>query len=580
MSETILISDRGNADLVSTLHRYGAVYAYDESIAMSDYNRDLNVIPDPTQPQWEVYIDGTRTTGKLLHMTGIDDSSHFILDGRLSLEIGEAGSFSFNITPHHAYYDEITPYKTTVNVYQEGVELFRGRVTGFATDVNQQRQVECEGDLSYLGDVVFPDSEISLRDRKLADAFGYFVQLYNKFGELKPGDPRYLVPGDVSIAKANYNVKISEWLGTEKSETNFTDARSLIDEFIETFGGYLRTKRQEDGLVALEYISGYTDVNDQVLSYGSNLLELSIDSKPNDLFTVLIPLGDSDEEENEAITVSRADTIRNTAVANATIVHTKGSKWKNRELVWEEGVALYGRIIRQESFAGITSSKELLSRSMAFFRESIASHLGNYTIKAVDQHYLNPSYRPIYLGQKVRIVSALHGIDTEDQPLTCMKIEYDLSNPETISCEFDIPFQPLKDTFTAKYKAGQSEQDSEIENAKKSAKKANKRNKAQDGDIEKVSNDTDQNRADLESVVKELNSSSGPPYSIDLSSYTGSSLSKSGKAKADQSEDIDGVFWKYDQDGKRISASVVSGGGKNIYTESYVDGTASLVEKD
>ena len=560
MSETILISDRGNTNLIEDFRRSRAVYAYDESIAMADYKRDSDVIPDPSQPTWEVYIDGTRTTGKLLHMTGIDDSSRYVLSAQLSLQVGEAGSFSFTITPNHILYDEITPYKTTVNVYQEGVELFRGRVTGYSTDIERQRQVECEGDLAYLSDVIFPNSEISTKDRTLAAAFGYFVQLYNKFGELKPGDTRYLVPGDVSISKANYTVKVSEWIGTEKSATEFTDARSLIDEFIETFGGYLRTKRKEDGYVYLEYISGYTDVNDQTIAYGSNLLEFSIESKPDDLFTVLVPLGDSDEEQDEAITIARVNTKRDSSVKNATLVHNKVSGWKGRELVWEEGVKLYGRIVKQETFNGITSSSELMSRSMAYFRECIAGHLGNYTLKAVDQHFLDPANRPIYLGQKVRIVSALHGIDTADQPLTCMKIDYDLSNPETVSCEFDIPFQPLTNTFTSKYKQQQEEQDRELDEAKQSVKKAHKKNGKQDGEIEGVQNEVDEHDDLLDSIIDGLSELGVHISKRGIGKSGDSGEKKATKDKADQSEDVDGVFWSYDANGNRVNEGVVVGG--------------------
>ena len=559
MSDTVFISDRGNQNLLADIRSSGSVFAYDEAAVMSDYKRDSDVVPDNTQPQWEVYIDGTRVTGKLLHMTGIDDSSHYVLDAKLSLQIGEPGSFSFTITPHHVLYDEIAPYKTTINVYQEGVELFRGRVIRYTTDINRQRSVECEGDLAYLNDVVFPNSEISTKTRKLSEAFGYFIQLYDKFGKFKENDPRYFVPGNVSISKANYEVKVSEWLGTEKSSTSFTDARSLIDEFIETFGGYLRTKRQKDGSVALEYISGYTDVSNQTIAYGSNMLEFSIDSNMDDLFTVLIPLGDSDEQEDEALTIAGSETIRDSTVDNATLTHTKGKKWENRELVWEEGVALYGRIIHQESFGGITSKSELLSRSMAYFRECITGYLGNYTIKAVDLHYSDPSYRPIYLGQKVRIVSVPHGIDTENQPLTCMKIDYDLTNPETVSCEFDIPFQPLTNTFTSKYKEQQDQQDDAVEKARKSAKRANKVNKDQAGDMDALSK-AQEKLAELVARACEKMGITVP------GNWGGADISGSGgkKPTADPKEDEDGVKYKFDANGNVISdlkGTAVEGSG-------------------
>lgn len=563
MSETIILSDRGNENLIEDIRKSGINYAYDESLAIADYKRDADIIPDPTQPMWEVYMDGTRTTGRLLHMTGIDDSSRYILNGKLSLEVGEAGSFSFSITPHHTLYDVITPYKTTVTVYQEGVELFRGRVTGYTTDIQRQRNVTCEGDLSYLSDIVFPNSEISLKNRKLSAAFGYFIQLYNKFGKFEEGDARYLLPGDVTIGKESYTVKISEWIGTDKNKTEFTDSRALIDEFISTFGGYLRTKRYEDGFVHLEYISGYTDVNDQVIAYGSNLQELTIDSKLEDLFTVLVPLGDGFTSD-DSLTIGAAATETDDTVRGATLSHKKGSKWNNNELIWDEGVALYGRIIRQESFNGIANVSELYSRAKAYFRECIASHLGNFTVKAVDMHFADPSYRPIYLGQKVRIVSPPHGIDTADQMLTCMKVEYDLTSPEATLYEFDVPFQPLTDTFRSKYKKRQKQQERQTSKAKSSAKKANKKNKSQDGDIAENGNKIKTIDANTEhdmNAMKNALEKAGIDVS-GLSIHSGSveppKYPSATQGGVDMTEDPDGQKYKFDNGG--LYKPMASGG--------------------
>lgn len=495
MSKTIIITDPVSHDLSEDkANQEIGYFAYDESIQMADYSRDSDLKADASRPMWEVYLDGTNATGKLLHMTGIDDSTRYVLEANLSLSMGEAGSFSFTITPHHVLYDDITPYKTTVIVYQEGVELFRGRVTGYTTDINRQRQVECEGDLAYLSDVIFPHSEVSLKKRPLSEAFGYFIQLYNKFGKYTASDVHYFDPGDVNIGKASYKIDLAAWLGRDKSETEFTDARTLIDEFIDSFGGFLRTKRYEDGIVHLEYISGYTDVNNQTIAYGSNLQELTIDSTPEDLFTVLIPIGDdtggdSGEEETITLRMEEKDSTDST-VPNATMVHEK----KSAELVWKEGLELYGRIMRQESFSGANSSKDLMSRAKSYFRECITGHLGNVSVKAVDMHLLDPkTYSPIYLGQKVRIVSAPHGLDTANQMLTCMKIEYDLSNPEATSYEFDIPFKPITSTFTSKYKRDRKTSTENTKEANKRAKKAHKAAKANEPPVNELGKDQQKN---------------------------------------------------------------------------------------
>ena len=476
MSDEIRISDVGNENLIEDIRRTGEVYAYDESVAMVDWKRDADLRTDATRPMWEVYLDGTSTTGRLLHSTGIDDISRYIIGGKLILTIGEPGTFSFTITPHHILYAEIVPYKSTVTVYQEGVELFRGRVTGYTTDIQRQRQVECEGDLSYLEDIQISTESIKREDKKLSKMFEYFVNLYNEKGKLSKDDVRYIAPGEVSIAKANYNVEAYKWITPEDKE--YKDVRSYIDEFIECFGGYLRTKRYDDGLVHLEYISGYTEVNDQTITYGENLVELSVSSEYDDLFTIMVAVGEEyDDDDGKKITprINKIAEFTDSSVAGVTIHHPKSS----HTLVWNEGLETYGRIIRAQSFSGIRNNSELKNRSLAFFRETIIGYLGNFSVKFVDRHWLDPAYSPVYLGQKVRIISAPHGIDTKDQPLTCMKIEYDFDNPDSVSAEFDIPFQPLADTFTAKYRQEQKRQEKKTSKAGGGAKKANADNEKQ-----------------------------------------------------------------------------------------------------
>ena len=511
MIQQLIISDAGNENLIEDIQRSGTVYAYDESVAMVDYKRDLNVIPDPSRPMWEVYIDGTYETGRILHSTGVDDSSRYIIGAKLSLEIGEPGTFSFTITPHHILYNEITPYRTTVVVYQEGVELFRGRVTGYTTDINRQRQVDCEGDLSYLSDVQISSGSIEREDTSLSDMFKNLINLYNKNGDLKEGDARYLAPGEVSIAKADYNVEAYKWI--QPDDKNYKDVREYIDEFIDCFGGYLRTKRYEDGLVHVEYISGYTEVNEQRIVYGENLLEFSIDSKLDDLLTVMVVEGEEytpDGEKKVTPKITSLGSFEDTSLYGATIIHEN----KGKSLVWKEGLETYGKIIRAQSFSGVKNDNELKSRAVSFFRETIIGYLGNYSLKFVDRHWLDPlSYRPVYLGQKVKIVSAPHEIDTSDMPLTCMKIEYDLSDSSSVSATFDIPFQPLADTFVSKYKQERKQQRKKTSKAGGGAKKANQVNEGQDRDLEGIHKQYEETKKEMQRMWRELygqkNSSGG-----------------------------------------------------------------------
>ena len=135
-------------------------YIVDDNDILKEQKRDTDLGEmgyDETRPLWEVYIDGYygSSNKKLIHRSGIDDTTRLILNPTLELTINDPGSFSFTILPNHLYYNKIEPMYTDIFVYSEGVELFRGRVTNYTIDINRQKNVTCEGDLGYLSDAVF-----------------------------------------------------------------------------------------------------------------------------------------------------------------------------------------------------------------------------------------------------------------------------------------------------------------------------------------------------------------------------------------------------------------------------------------
>lgn len=179
----------------------------------------------------------------------------------------------------------------------------------------------------------------------------------------------------------------------------------------------MRTRKESDGIY-IDLLANYYDTATQEIEFGVNLLDLTEEVSAEDLFTVLIPLGDD----------------------NLTIESVNGG---SDELVDEAAVSTYGRILRTHVFDNVTEPATLLENGLRYLESNVNVPI-TITIKAVDLHLLNPEIRPIYVGHRVRVKSAPHGIG---EYLTCTKIEYDLENPANTVYTFGNPKQSLTERY-------------------------------------------------------------------------------------------------------------------------------------
>lgn len=69
-------------------------------------------------------------------------------------ELNASGSFEFKIPPAHPQYGVPVRMLSTVQVFQDDVELFNGRIVEDSTDFYNRRTCYCEGQLAYLNDSI------------------------------------------------------------------------------------------------------------------------------------------------------------------------------------------------------------------------------------------------------------------------------------------------------------------------------------------------------------------------------------------------------------------------------------------
>lgn len=361
---------------------------------------------------------------------------------KLNLEMGKAGSFQFGLPPTHRYYNLLQNLKTNITVEYDGVEIFRGRVLTMNRGFNNIRQVACEGDLAYLVDSVQKGVKYKGGTHAL---FRQIIANHNSRVE----DSKKFTVGNITIDDREVIISGSSDTITKYETTKFDYEQivlnSIVDDWMTTFdyiqdtiieycGGYLRTRRVGD-TTYIDLLKDYGRTSIQKIEFGTNLIDLSEEVKSEDLYTVLIPLG----EDN--LTISKAKEVHEVreGLSSDLVYYTSGD-----EIIDVRGVAQYGRIVKTHTFDSVNNVETLIENGFDLLRNHENMPI-TFTVKAVDMHMVDGSNGAIYVGDRVYLNSVPHSLT---QYLTCTKIEYDMNNPANNTYTFGNP----KQTMTERYK--------------------------------------------------------------------------------------------------------------------------------
>ena len=353
------------------------------------------------------------------------DDTLSLFSPKLTLEMGKAGSLQFSIPPSNKYYNSLHQLTTIVTVEMDDIEIFRGRVLTNTRIFNNIRTIYCEGDLAYLVDSVQKGEkyEGKVHDlfRRIIAAHNARVEAAKRFavGKITVENRDVLIAGkseeieDAETGKFDYkqiaiNSIADEW------QTSFNYIESCLINYV---GGYLRTRRSGN-TTYIDYLKDYDSTAVQEIEFGKNMLDLTEEVSAEDVFTVLIPLGD------ENLTIASVN---------------NGSD----ELVDAAAVARYGRIVKTHVFDSVTSPNTLLENGKRYLASNVNIPV-TITVKAVDMHLVDPATSGIFIGDKVHVNSIPHDLV---EYLTCTRIEYDMDNPANNTYTFGTPKQSLTERY-------------------------------------------------------------------------------------------------------------------------------------
>lgn len=366
---------------------------------------------------------------------------------KLTLEMGKAGSFQFGMPPTNRYYDSLRQLRTIITVEYDDVEIFRGRVLTINRGFNKIRDIYCEGDLAYLVDSVQKGEKYEGTTHEL---FRKIIQNHNSRVEAS----KQFVVGNIGIENREIIITGQDEDIQSEDDDNKDRRKSfdwykqiaingMVDEWSTSFdyiqnsiidycGGYLKTRRVGN-TTYIDLVQDYSGTSIQKIEFGTNLIDLTEEVKAEDVYTVLIPLGD------ENLTISKLDDFDESRLSKV-----------GDELRDKTAISLYGRIVKTHVFDNVNKAETLLSNA----RRLLDSHENmpvTFTVKAVDMHMVDESSGAIYVGDRVYVKSIPHDIT---QYLTCTKIEYDFDNHANDTYTFGNP----KQTMTERYKKDKEKQ--------------------------------------------------------------------------------------------------------------------------
>lgn len=389
---------------------------------------------------YRIYVDDT-----LIHRSDIPDENYQLVGITLDVEMGKSPSLKFTIPPSHPKKSLLKNFLSRFTVKEDDVVLAEGRLFDSRQDIYNQVEWQAEGSLSYLTDSYVPSVKV---EETIKALFTRYVNEHNSRVE----DYKKFTVGQITIDNAD-----TEKVKVDNDGYRYT-SDAIQNDLIDSYGGYLRT-RYENGVRYLDYLKDYGHKTTQTIEYKKNLIDFALEVNPEDVFTYLIPTGDSNLKINDVN--NGKDYIE---------VEGAKAKWGNKYLL--------------KSFSGISDASTLLKEAKQYIKNHYEELPESLEITAIDLKLLGVNVESIHVGDVVRVTSTPNGVDKD---YTCSAISYNLSQFGKTKYTLGKP----KQDFTKKYNQNSSSTNSSINDTNSSLGRTNGRLSETQSKLEKYITATD-----------------------------------------------------------------------------------------
>ena len=319
------------------------------------------------------------------------------------LAVGKAGEMSFVLQPDHPYLDRLQRMQGVVSLLDDGVPVYRGRITKDNATYYGSRKITTEGLMACLNDSVmppfsFPGDVEEDEEYPAAAASGNVVEYFFRW----VSEAQQIKPGVCTVTDSNNYIARSstEYLPTMEVLTTRLSKSAL--------GGHLLIRYEAEG----NYLDYYADLpltNTQRVEYAANLLDIVSERDGTEIYTSILPVG------KDGLTIADiADgDLTDDLVKDGLTVYSRS------------GVAAYGRINRYVRWDDITVVANLLAKAKASVSSAGLATQESITVQAVDLGWQD-SVQHFRVGRMTLLVSTPHGYNAA---YALMELQPDILSP-------------------------------------------------------------------------------------------------------------------------------------------------------
>ncbi len=327
------------------------------------------------------------------------------------LAVGKAGEMSFVLQPDHPYLDRLQRMQGVVSLLDDGVPVYRGRITKDNATYYGSRKITTEGLMACLNDSVmppfsFPSDVEEDEEYQTAAASGNVVEYFFRWvlarHNAQVSEAQQIKPGVCTVTDSNNYIARSstEYLPTMEVLTTRLPKSAL--------GGHLLIRYEADG----NYLDYYADLpltNTQQVEYAANLLDIVSERDGTEIYTSILPVG------KDGLTIANiADgDLTDDLVKDGLTVYSRS------------GVAAYGRINRYVRWDDVTVVANLLAKAKASVSSAGLATQESITVQAVDLGWQD-SVQHFRVGRMTLLVSTPHGYNAA---YALMELQPDILSP-------------------------------------------------------------------------------------------------------------------------------------------------------
>ncbi|MBO0477878.1 phage tail protein [Vagococcus sp. DIV0080] len=294
----------------------------------------------------------------------IHEPSNFgskVTKAELDQELNMIDELTLNIPLTNDFYGKSEPLVTCIEVYDVTREkkVFDGRVIRVDNSMNGDgefnQEITCEGKLGYLH-----DSTQSFRRTQITGLRDYLQILINNHN--KQCEPhKHFKLRNVTVEVSNDRINRS--IGYAKT------FETIKDKLLDRLGGFF-VLEEINGVMYLDYLKEFGRQDETPIQIARNLKSASKEINPDDLATVIVPLGEEIETKDDG---NLAEKEHDFAKERYTI---KSVNNNSIELVDEKLVSTFGKIRKAVVFPNSKVPSEIKRQGQTFLKNQRVMLIG------------------------------------------------------------------------------------------------------------------------------------------------------------------------------------------------------------